>query len=88
MSDENTAYLMNELKSLHPEDRIILSACAEEFPDYMKQAFRDPVIASKLNVAMLRLDVESTSDLWLPLNLKHMQGQGLARAPNEIIATW
>jgi hypothetical protein len=86
MPDESTAYLMNELKSLHPEQRIsLLKACAEEFTSVVKQVLKDPVIAAKLNVALLWLDVESASELWLSLNLKHHQWDGLARDLNTLL---
>jgi hypothetical protein len=66
--------------------------CASLFPRIatgisvdMKEAVHTPDISAKLNIAILRLDVESAAELWLTLQLKHDQWDGIAKGLNTLM---
>jgi hypothetical protein len=51
----------------------------------MKEAVHTPDISAKLNIAILQLDVESMAELWLILQLKHDQWDGIAKGLNTLM---
>jgi hypothetical protein len=51
----------------------------------MREAVHTPDISALLNIAILRLDVESAAELCLTLQLRHDQWDGLAKGLNTLM---
>jgi hypothetical protein len=58
-----------------------LRAFAEDF----KKLLSKPHIAADLDIALLRLDIESATELWLSLNIRYRQWDALAKALNALL---
>jgi hypothetical protein len=83
--DASTGYWQCEASKMPPDVRVAgFQELAQEFPDNMKEA-HTPDISAKLNIAILRLDVESAAELWLTLQLKHDQWDGIAKGLNTLM---
>jgi hypothetical protein len=79
MPDGDTSFFMNELCKMKPYKRIILFQNeAKDYPANMMTAIHNPDIMTLLEITIIRLDVESAAELWLSLNLKHEQWDGVA----------
>jgi hypothetical protein len=44
-----------------------------------------PDVASKLRITLLRLDIESASELRLSMNIRHRQWDAVAQAENALL---
>jgi hypothetical protein len=84
--DASTEYWLCEASTMPPDERVAgFRELAQEFPDDMKEAVHTPDISAKLNIVILRLDVESAAELWLTLQLKHDQWDGIAMGLNTLM---
>jgi hypothetical protein len=84
--DASTEYWLCEARKMPPDVRIALfRELSQEFPDDMREAVHTPDISALLNIAILRLDVESAAKLWLTLQLRHDQWDGLAKGLNTLM---
>jgi hypothetical protein len=70
----NMASFLREIRLLEPEQHLgpleeLLRTFAEDF----KKLLSKPHIAADLDIALLRLDIESATELWLSLNIRYRQ---------------
>jgi hypothetical protein len=84
--DASTEYWLCKARKMPPDLRIALfRELSQEFPDDMREAVHTPDISALLNIATLRLHVESAAELWLTMQLRHDQWDGLAKGLNTLM---
>jgi hypothetical protein len=82
----NMTFFLREIRLLEPEQRLgALEELLRTFAEDFKKLLSKPHIAAGLDIALLRLDIESATELWLSLNIRHRQWDALAKALNALL---
>jgi hypothetical protein len=82
----NMTYFLREIRLLEPEQRLgALEELLRTFAEDFKKLLSKPHIAADLDIALLRLDIESATELWLSLNIRYRQWDALAKALNALL---